>query len=88
MCGSIARCCNFEYEDGPNDSKRFTGRAYFMYATVELAHTAMDELHRCFFNDRLIRAVPSRQRVDCHKSRGLIGQTRHGEEVWNCWRFK
>ena len=85
-CNSLS-AINIVYVNGPNGSKIRAGQAYAMYASPDLANLAVNVLNGTHFRGREMSVEISNRRCECKNSgRGkvLIGQTRWGNDIFNC----
>ena len=85
-CNALS-AINIVYVNGPNGSKIRAGQAYAMYASPALADLAVENLNGTHFRGRVMSAEISDRRCECKNSgRGkvLIGQTRWGNDIFNC----
>ena len=78
---------NIIYVNGPNGSKIRAGKVYAMYASQALAELAVRVLNGAHFRGRRMYAAISKRRCECRDSgrdETLVGQTRYGEDIFNC----
>ena len=75
------------YVDGPGESRIRAGRAYAMYASQALAELAVRVLNGAHFRGRRMSVEISKRRCESRDSgwgKTLIGQTRCGDNIFNC----
>ena len=75
------------YVNGPGESKIRAGQAYAMYASQALAELAVRVLNGAHFRGRRMSVEIAKRRCECRHSgrdKALVGQTRYGEDIFNC----
>ena len=78
---NVVAAVNFAYNGG-----EFSGQAYFMYTTVELANFAVGQLRDRELHGRELYVVHSDRRLNAGTSRhgNTLGRSRVGAAIWDC----
>ena len=79
--------CNFDYQEDYKGDLQFMGRAYFMYASIQLAELAVGLMDRLRWHDRQVRVMISKRRLECRRTMShlMVGQSRWGEDLFRCF---
>ena len=77
---------NFTVRCDRDGAAHLGGQCFILYANRELASFAVDRLDNLLVCSRRISVMISRERLSCRRSTGnlLVGQSRMGEDIFNC----